>query len=62
MARRSDIYDPYDEQIQQEERQYGFYWYASLWRVLRSVLIIATALVLVFGLLTGLYNYVDDNY
>ena len=41
---------------------YGFYWYASLWRVLRSVLIILTALVLVFGLLTGLYNYVDEQY
>lgn len=62
MARRSDIDDSYDTQTQQEERQYGFYWYASLWRLLRSVLIAFTALVLVFGLITGLYNYVDDHY
>ncbi len=62
MARRSDAYDSYDTEPQQEERQYGFYWYASLWRVVRSVLIILTALVLVFGLLTGLYNYVDEQY
>ena len=62
MARRSDAYDPYDAQPKQEDRQYGFYWYASLWRVLRSVLIIVTALVLVFGLLTGLFNYVDEQY
>ncbi len=62
MARHTDPYQPYEEEPIQEERQYGFYWYASLWRVLRSVLIIITALVLVFGLLTGFYNTINDNY
>ena len=62
MARRNDSYDEYDTQPRQEERQYGFYWYASLWRVLRSVLIGVAALVLVFGLLSSVYNYVSENY
>ncbi|MBN1778207.1 MAG: endolytic transglycosylase MltG [Clostridiales bacterium] len=62
MARRNEPYDEYDSQSRQEERRYGFYWYASLWRVLRSVLIGVAALVLVFGLLTGIYNYISDNF
>jgi UPF0755 protein len=61
MARRSDNTE-YDPQMRQEARQYGFYWYASLWRILRSVLIAVAALVLVFGLLTGVYGYISDNY
>jgi UPF0755 protein len=62
MARRTDAYDEYGLEPEREERQYGFYWYASLWRVLRSVLIVLTALVLVFGLLSGLYSYIDEHY
>ena len=62
MARRSELYEDYNQEPHQEERQYGFYWYASLWRVLRSVLIITAALVLVFGLLSGLFNMINDTY
>ena len=52
----------YKNDSQQEERQYGFYWYSALWRLLRSVLIGLAALVLVFGLLSGVYNTINDNY
>ncbi|MBR4711438.1 MAG: endolytic transglycosylase MltG [Clostridia bacterium] len=42
------------------EREYGFFWYSGVWRVLRPVLIGLTSLILVVGLvwsaLTSLYN------
>ena len=62
MARRNDMYDEYDSDSHQEERQYGFYWYATLWRVLRSVLVWIAAIVLVFGVLSGLFNYLRETY
>ncbi|MFH1879864.1 MAG: endolytic transglycosylase MltG [Bacillota bacterium] len=60
MARR-DRYE-YPPEPRQEERQYGFYWYSALWRLLRSILIWIAAVVLVFGLLSGVYNAIDENY
>ena len=62
MARRKVTRSVYDPQTRQEERQYGFYWYSALWRVLRTVLIWVAALVLVFGLLSGVYNAMEENY
>jgi UPF0755 protein len=52
----------YDPETRQEERKYGFYWYSALWRVLRTVLIWVAALVLVFGLLSVVYNNIDEHY
>jgi UPF0755 protein len=52
----------YDPETRQEERKYGFYWYSALWRVLRTVLIWVAALVLVFGLLSVVYNNIDERY
>jgi len=60
MAHRS--HSEYEPVHQQEERQYGFYWYSALWRLLRSLLIGLAALVLVFGLLSGIYNSINENY
>ena len=62
MSRRNQDYPAYDRDVRREERQYGFFWYSALWRVLRSVLIWVAAFVLVFGLLSGLYNTIDENY
>ncbi len=62
MASRSRSYDRYSPGNRQEERRYGFYWYSALWRVFRTVLIWIAALVLVFGLLSGVYNTVVENY
>lgn len=62
MASRSRSYDRYNPENRQEERRYGFYWYSALWRFFRTVLIWIAALVLVFGLLSGIYNAVDENY
>lgn len=62
MARRNRNHQDMDPEQRQEDRKYGFYWYSALWRLLRSVLIVVTALVLVFGLLSGLYNTLSENY
>lgn len=62
MASRSRSYDRYNPENRQEERRYGFYWYSALWRLFRTVLIWIAALVLVFGLLSGVYNTVVENY
>ncbi len=60
MAHRS--HTDYDPDHKQEERQYGFYWYSALWRLLRSLLIGLASLVLVFGLLSGVYSTLNENY
>ena len=62
MASRRYSNSAYDPDARQEERRYGFYWYSALWRLLRSILIWIAALVLVFGLLSGLYSTIDENF
>lgn len=53
---------PYDHETLRNERQYGFYWYSGLWRVLRPVLVCLTALVLVFGFCSTVYGVIDEKY
>jgi len=60
MAKRERPY--YDHESLRKERQYGFYWYSGLWHLLRPLLVVLTALVLLFGLGSTLYNAIDDNY
>ena len=52
----------YDHEQLRDEREYGFFWYSALWRVLRPVLIGLTALMLLFGLLSTLYGVVDEQF
>lgn len=52
----------YDHESLRDERQYGFYWYSGLWRVLRPVLVALTALVLVFGVASSVYGWVDGTF
>ena len=60
MKRKPDRH--FDHEKLRDERAYGFYWYSGLWNVLRPVLIVLTALLLVFGLASTAYRYVDDKY
>ena len=56
-------WDPdFDHEQLRDERQYGFYWYSGLWRVLRPVLVALAALVLVFGLGSTVYGVIDEKY
>ncbi len=52
----------YDHESLRDERQYGFYWYSGLWRILRPVLVAAAALVLLFGLASTAYRSIDAKY
>ena len=61
MARRQRERE-YDHETLRDEREYGFYWYSGLWNVLRPLLVLLAALVLVFGLLSGVYGVVDDRF
>ncbi|MBR3494947.1 MAG: endolytic transglycosylase MltG [Clostridia bacterium] len=45
-----------------QEREYGLYWYSGLWRVLRPVLLFATALVVAVGLLWSVWGKLYENY
>ncbi|MDD3214764.1 MAG: endolytic transglycosylase MltG, partial [Eubacteriales bacterium] len=59
MARHNE---PYDHESLRDEREYGFYWYSGLWRILRPVLVVLASLVLLFGLCSSLYGVVDDKF
>ena len=50
----------YDHESLREEREYGFYWYSGVWRVLRPILVGLGALLLVFGLLSGLWSKLNE--
>ncbi len=51
----------YDHETLREERQYGFYWYSGLWRILRPVLIFLTALLIVVGVAAAAWQSVDEH-
>lgn len=48
----------YTYRSMRDERQYGMYWYSALWNILRPLLIAATALIVVVGLLASGWNWV----
>ena len=51
----------YTEKTLHEDREYGFFWYEWLWRILRPVMIFLCALVLIAGIVTSLWNRVYAN-
>ena len=62
MRQRRDIHKDYDHETLREERQYGFYWYSGLWRILRPMLVFATALLIVFGVVSAVWQKIDDSF
>ncbi len=50
----------YDHESLRDERQYGFYWYSGLWRILRPVLVFLTSLLIVFGVVSAVWDAVDN--
>lgn len=61
MARRKRDRE-YDHETLRDEREYGFFWYSGAWNVLRPILIVAAALVLVFGVVSAVYGVVNDKF
>ena len=43
----------YDQRTVREEREYGVYWYAWLWRVLRPVTVFFCAVLIVIGIVAA---------
>ena len=62
--KRPSAYRPerYNVKTLHEEREYGFFWYEWLWKVLRPVLIFLCSLLIVIGLVTMVWNRVDENF
>ena len=45
-----------------DEREYGPYWYSLLWRILRPVLVLAGSLLVVFGVISTIWNSGYDGF
>lgn len=52
----------YTYRSMRDEREYGPYWYSALWRIIRPVLVFAGAMIVVIGLLYGVWNRVYDHF
>lgn len=50
----------YDHETLRDERQYGFYWYSGLWRILRPILIVLTSLLIVGGVVAAAWQSIDE--
>ena len=60
MRQRHDRSRDYDHESLRDERQYGFYWYSGLWRLLRPALVFIASLMIVFGVVSAVYQAIDD--
>ena len=45
-----------------EDREYGLYWYAWLWKLVRPVLLFLCSALIVIGLVSTGYNWIYDNF
>lgn len=45
-----------------EEREYGLYWYSGLWKLLRPLLVGVTTMVVVVGIVSGIWSGVYNAY
>lgn len=45
-----------------KEREYGFYWYSAIWRILRPLLILATSAVIALGVFYNVFNYINKKF
>ncbi len=60
--RRAVITENYNIQTLHEDREYGLYWYAWLWKILRPVLIFLCSVLIVIGIVSFGYNEIYNNY
>ena len=52
----------YTYRSMRDEREYGPYWYSALWRIIRPILVFAGAMIVVIGVLYGVWNKVYDEF
>ncbi len=52
----------YNSRTLHKEREYGFYWYAWLWKLIRPLLVFAISMVIVLGVVASGWNMVYGNF
>ncbi len=52
----------YNARSLHKEREYGFYWYSGLWKLIRPLLIFTISMVIVFGVVLSGWNMVYSNF
>ena len=52
----------YDLKDAVEQRRYGFFWYDWIWSALRPALVVLVSLMIVLGLVSTGWNYVNNKY
>ena len=62
MRKKHRLRREYDHETLRDEREYGFFWYSGLWNLLRPVLIVLSALLIVFGLVSMAYSAVNEHF
>jgi len=52
----------YNRKTLMHDREYGFFWYAWLWKAIRPLLILTISVVIVLGIVTSGWNYVNGQF
>ena len=52
----------YTYRSMRDEREYGPYWYSALWKIIRPILVFAGAMIVVIGVLYGVWSKVYDKF
>ena len=62
MRQRHNRNQDYDHESLRDEREYGFYWYSGLWRLLRPALVFIASLMIVFGIVSVIWQKIDESF
>lgn len=59
---RPSTYRPerYSKRTLHDEREYGFFWYEWLWKLLRPAVVFLCSLLIVIGLVSTIWNKIDE--
>lgn len=60
--REAFVTEEYSTRSLHEEREYGLFWYAWLWKLVRPVMIFLCSLLVVVGMVTIGYNKIYNNF
>ena len=52
----------YNQRTLLREREYGFYWYAWLWKIIRPILIFGASAIIVLGIFINVWFALYDNF
>ena len=52
----------YNQRTLLREREYGFYWYAWLWKIIRPILIFGASAIIVLGIFVNIWFALYDNF